>query len=117
MQDKQANFLDSGMRNSLTGNFLPYASNPDIGTIWENQVLRLLTDRYGIEEIRFWRTTEKKEVDFVLPMQNPPLAIEVKKNSVQAKLSKYKTFTNAYPEFVFDFFSLEPFTEELIRKF
>lgn len=110
-------FLDSGMRNSLTGNFLPYASNPNIGTIWENQVLRLLADKYGIEEIRFWRTTEKKEVDFVLPMQNPPLAFEVKKNSVQARASKYRTFTNAYPEFVFDFLCLEPFTEELIRIF
>lgn len=109
-------FYDSGMRNCLMNNFLPSISNPDMGTVWENQVFRILVDHYGAEDIHFWRTTDGKEVDFVLPMQNPPHAIEVKKSQAQAKLSKYKSFTNTYTDFQFSFYSLEPFNENLIRQ-
>lgn len=68
-----------------------------------------------MDEIRFWRTTDKKEVDFVLPMQNPPLAYEVKQNEHAADVGKYKTFREAYPEFLFRFLCLEPFSEEVLR--
>lgn len=108
-------FLDSGMRNVLLNNFQPLILSPDMGKTWENQAFRFLVDKYGVDEIRFWRTTDKKEVDFVLPMQNPPLAYEVKKNEHAADVSKYKTFREAYPEFVFRFLWLEPFSEDLLR--
>ena len=108
-------FLDSGMRNVLLNNFLPFILSPDIGKTWENQAFRFLVDKFGVDEIRFWRTTDKKEVDFVLPMQNPPLAYEVKRNEHAADSSKYKTFREAYPEFVFRFLWLEPFSEEVLR--
>lgn len=108
-------FLDPGMRHSLSGNFLPVYSNPDIGHVWENQVFRILADKYGIDELRFWRTTDKKEVDFVLPNLPEPLAYEVKENSNQAKESKYRTFMQAYPEFKFNFICLEPFDESMLR--
>ena len=108
-------FLDSGMRNVLLNNFQPFILSPDKGRTWENQAFRFLVDRYGVDEIRFWRTTDKKEVDFVLPMQNPPLAFEVKKSEHAADVSKYKTFREAYPEFLFRFLCLEPFSEEVLR--
>ena len=108
-------FLDSGMRNVLLNNFQPFILSPDKGRTWENQAFRFLVDRYGVDEIRFWRTTDKKEVDFVLPMQNPPLAYEVKRNEHAADVSKYKTFREAYPEFLFRFLCLEPFSEEVLR--
>lgn len=108
-------FLDLGMRNVLMNNFLPFPTNPAQGQIWENQVFRALVDRFGLEEIRFWRTTDKKEVDFVLPDLNPPAAVEVKKSSDAASLSKYKAFTTAYPEIQLLFACLEPFNEDLLR--
>ncbi len=108
-------FLDSGMRNVLLNNFQPLILSPDMGKTWENQAFRFLVDKYGADEIRFWRTTDKKEVDFVLPMQNPPLAYEVKRNEHAADVSKYKTFREAYPEFVFRFLWLEPFSEDVMR--
>ena len=108
-------FLDSGMRNVLLNNFQPFILSPDKGLTWESQAFRFLVDRYGVDEIRFWRTTDKKEVDFVLPMQNPPLAFEVKKSEHAADARKYKTFREAYPEFVFRFLCLEPFSEEVLR--
>lgn len=109
-------FMDLGMRNCLTNNFQPCTINPDMGAIWENQVFRILVDRYGIDAVRFWRTSDGREVDFVLPNQMPSLAIEVKKNQEQAKLSKYKSFTTAYPDFNFSFCCLEPFHEDLLRQ-
>jgi len=108
-------FLDSGMRNVLVNNFQPFITNPSQGQIWENQAFRILADKYGIEELRFWRTTDKKEVDFVLPMLTPPLAYEIKTSENAAKLSKYKTFTETYPEISFGFLTLNPFSEELIK--
>lgn len=108
-------FLDSGMRNVLLNNFQPYMLNPSPGQLWENQVFRLLVDKYGVDDIRFWRPSDKKEVDFVLPNSIPPLAFEVKKSQNQANLSKYKTFREAYPEFVFRFLTLEPFSENVLR--
>jgi len=108
-------FLDSGMRNSLMNNFLPFNINPDAGHVWENQVFRILVDGFGVESLRFWRTSDDKEVDFVIPDGNPPLAVEVKKNSHAAALSKYKTFTSSYPDIKLTFACLEPFGESLLR--
>ena len=108
-------FLDAGMRNVLLNNFQPYMLNPNPGQLWENQTFRMLVDRFGVDDIRFWRTTDQKEVDFVLPNSVPPLAFEVKKSKSQANLSKYKTFREAYPEFDFQFLTLEPFSEDLLR--
>lgn len=108
-------FLDSGMRNVLLNNFQPFILSPDKGKTWENQAFRILVDRYGVDEVRFWRTTDKKEVDFVLPMQSPPLAYEVKQNEHAADANKYKTFRETYPEFQFRFLCLEPFSENVLR--
>ena len=108
-------FLDSGMRNVLLNNFQPFILSPNKGQTWENYAFRMLVDKYGADEIRFWRTTNKKEVDFVLPMTTPPLAYEVKNNVHAADLSKYKTFREAYPDFQFRFFCLDPFTEDVLR--
>lgn len=109
-------FYDSGMRNCLMNNFMPCVTNPDVGAIWENQVFRLLLDHYGADAVRFWRTSDGKEVDFVLPDVLPPLAVEVKKSEAQARPGRYKSFVQAYPEFLFEFYSLLPFSESLLRK-
>ncbi len=108
-------FFDSGMRNVLLNSFHPYASEIGVGQMWENQVFRSLVDRYGVENIRFWRTTEGREVDFVMPDLEVPVAIEVKKSANAAKESKYKSFRDTYPEIQFRFVCLEPFTEDVVR--
>lgn len=107
--------LDSGMRNVLLNNFSPFVLNPDQGGIWENQVFRILADKYGMDNLRYWRTTDKKEVDFVLPDIIPAKAYEVKINKDSAIFSKYKTFTETYPDIQFSFFCLKPFDEALLK--
>lgn len=54
---------------------------------------------YREEEIKFWRTADQKEVDFVVntPIDDP-FALEVKFGSGNLNLKKYNKFTGAYPD-------------------
>lgn len=109
-------FLDLGLRNCLLMNFQSIKTRLDRGELWENAVFRSLSDRYGSEEIRFWRTADGKEVDFVLPNSDEPIALEVKLDEKSNHLSKYQLFTESYPSIPFRFINLNPWTEEILRK-
>ena len=39
----------------------------DCGELWEHVVLEALVAGHGIERVRFWRDTQRREVDFVIP--------------------------------------------------
>ncbi len=62
-------FVDNGIRNSLINNFNPPHLRDDMGMIWENYVAmeRLKKQKYSgiISNNYFWRTYDKKEVDWV----------------------------------------------------
>lgn len=109
-------FLDLGLRNCLLMNFQSITTRMDRGELWENAVFRSLADRYGSEEIRFWRTADGKEVDFVLADTEVPMALEVKLDEKSNHLSKYQLFTESYPSIPFRFINLNPWTEEVLRK-
>lgn len=108
-------FLDLGLRNCLLMNFQPIHIRADRGELWENAVFRNLVDQFGTEEIRFWRTADGKEVDFVLPGIEQPKAFEVKVDEKSNNLSKYKLFTENYPSIPFNFTNLYPWKESLLR--
>jgi len=109
--------LDSGMRNSLVNNFQPLAERMDKGMIWENRVFNLLCEKYNSDEIFFWRTADGNEVDFVLPNIENPQAIECKFDAAQENLSKYKKFTENYPDIPLAFWSMMPFDSDFFRKY
>lgn len=109
--------LDSGLRNCLLNNFQPVNQRLDKGELWEQTFFRLLVDKYAIDEIRFWRTADGKEIDFILPNQNPPLAIETKFDKEQLKIKKYRAFLNAYPAFNFSVAAIHPWSESFFRDF
>jgi predicted AAA+ superfamily ATPase len=108
-------FLDLGLRNCLLMNFQPIHLRADRGELWENAVFRNLVDQFGTEEIRFWRTADGKEVDFVLPGIEQPKAFEVKVDEKSNHPSKYKLFTENYPSIPFNFTNLYPWKESLLR--
>jgi len=108
-------FLDSGLRNILLNNFHPIQTRIDRGELWENAVFRGLADRFDPEELRFWRTADGKEVDFVLPEIDQPSAWEVKLDSKSNNLTKYQLFTESYPTIDFQFANLNSWSENLIR--
>jgi predicted AAA+ superfamily ATPase len=109
--------MDTGLRNSLLNNFTPVNQRLDKGELWEQAVFKLLADRFGTDGIRFWRTADGKEIDFVLPDQNPPLAIEAKFDERMAKIKKYQLFQDTYPNFKFQFSTMQPWTEDFFRSF
>lgn len=108
-------FLDLGLRNSLLNNFHPIHTRIDRGELWENAVFRGLADRFDPEELRFWRTADGKEVDFVLPEIDQPSAWEVKLDRKSNNSPKYQLFTESYPTIDFKFANLNPWSENLIR--
>lgn len=108
--------LDTGLRNCLINNFSPVNQRVDKGELWEQKVFRLVADRFGLNNIRFWRTADGKEVDFILPDENPPLAIEVKYDERMSKIKKYKLFLDTYPNFKFTFANLHPWSEDFFRR-
>ncbi len=110
-------FMDTGLRNSLLNNFQPISQRLDRGELWENAIFRALADKYEPEEIRFWRTADGKEVDFVLPEIDVPIALEAKFDGQLIKPAKYKLFQEAYPEIGFQFASFSPWSEEVIRRY
>ena len=73
-------FLDNGLRNAVAGGFAPLDERTDVGKLLENWVFGELHKRFPApSDIRFWRTTNGAEVDFVLePRPGRLVAIEVK---------------------------------------
>ncbi|WP_306413698.1 ATP-binding protein [Cecembia lonarensis] len=109
--------LDAGLRNSLLNNFTPIHQRLDKGEIWEQAVFRLVVDKFGLDGIRFWRTADGKEIDFVLPDEHPPIAIEAKFDERMAKHKKYQLFTDTYADFQFQFACMQPWSEDFFRKY
>lgn len=58
-------FLDTGLRNFIVKNFVPYTENRDKGLLLENFCFSELLKNWN-GTIYFWRTKEKAEVDFIL---------------------------------------------------
>lgn len=108
--------LDTGMRNSLLNNFRPLSLRADKGELWENMVYRLLIEKYGIDEINYWRTSAGNEVDFVIPRISEPKSIEAKYDKVHTNIRKYKLFTAAYPDIPLGFSWMSPGDENFFRR-
>ncbi|MCD6347136.1 MAG: ATP-binding protein [Bacteroidales bacterium] len=108
--------LDTGLRNCLLNNFQPIAIRTDKGELWENSVFRSLLEKYGSDEIHYWRTSAGNEVDFILPHIDEPKAIEVKYDINQIKGAKYKRFIESYPQLPFSFVWMQPFDEDFFQR-
>ncbi len=69
-------FMDLGFRNSVMENFSDFDNRDDRGKLAENFVFRELTSLNF--KIKYWRTTSKGEIDFVIEKENELIPIEVK---------------------------------------
>jgi predicted AAA+ superfamily ATPase len=69
-------FLDTGLRNSMLNSFAPLAEREDRGRLLENHVFIQLRSRF--EDLHFWRTTGKGEIDFILRDRDGVIPVEVK---------------------------------------
>lgn len=100
---KQTNkiyYFDSGIRNAILRDFRALDQRPDRGVLLESFVLHEIQKNLRVgQEIYYWRTREKDEVDFVLVQDRIPIAIEVKSKlqAVEVPIG-IKRFLQKYPE-------------------
>jgi predicted AAA+ superfamily ATPase len=72
-------FVDTGLRNIILRDFNNPDERVDTGALVENCVCcNLIKNLTPLEEIHFWRTLAKNEVDFVLVKDGKIKPVEVK---------------------------------------
>jgi uncharacterized protein len=72
-------FIDNGIRNLLHGGFGPLDARGDKGALMENLVFsELVKSLAPMDDLRFYRTRNGSEVDFVVRRRDRLVAIEVK---------------------------------------
>jgi len=86
-------FYDSGLMQML---WLKELQKQLLGPVFETSVFTELVKKYGAEKINFWRTADKKEIDFILRIKNEIRPIEVKMNTFQFKPKAVKYFLEKY---------------------
>ncbi len=93
-------FHDLGFRNILLNQFLPPDQRLDKGMLIENYAYTRLRNLYGNDQLRFWRTADGNEIDFI-HVRSPEKgeAIEIKFNEKGYNPAKYRKFLEAYPEY------------------
>jgi len=92
-------FMDTGLRNMVIRNFAQLEDRADSGTLAENGVFsNLFKNLAPLEELHFWRTLSKSEVDFVIVRGDQTTPIEVKYAAFRsAKIPKgIRHFTREY---------------------
>lgn len=97
-------FYDLGFRNSLLKNFDNINLRSDKWNFLENIYFRKFLFKYSLNNINFWRTQNKNEVDFII---NEKKAYEIKFNQKLIKPSKYELFRKNYPDFNLEFLTFD----------
>lgn len=99
-------FKDSGMRNIALNRLYSFNNREDQGQLLENYVFKRLSNIYDKDNIKYWRTTDNKEIDFVVTTSfKEGLAYEVKMKCPVSNLPSEKKFTENYPGYLFNVIS------------
>ncbi len=92
-------FYDNGIRNALINNFNPLSLRNDVGALWENFCIseRIKANAYSNKNVSsyFWRTYDKKEIDYIEETGGKITGYEMKYSEKQ-KLKVPKGFKEAY---------------------
>lgn len=92
-------FVDTGVRNAILNNFNTLDMQADRGEQFENFIFnQLFLSRNITAEIRFWKTRNGQEIDFILLEEDRITAYEVK-YGVSHK-NHFSAFQAAYPKSV-----------------
>jgi len=86
-------FYDSGLMQML---WLKSTQKEMIGTVFETSVFSELVKRYAKDSVYYWRTMDKKEIDFILRIKNDVFPIEVKLNFQGFNPAAIKYFMEKY---------------------
>ncbi len=107
---------DIGIRNALLRDFSSVNQRHDKGILFETFVFLSLQSRLKPNmELKFWRTKDGYEVDFILIKNRKPFPIEVKSQLTSIQIPKgLKHFLKRYPETTKAFVINEKLTETLM---
>lgn len=91
--------LDNGFRNSILNRLEAFEYRNDKVSLFEAYVFKRLSEIYDIDSIRYWRTTDQKEIDFVVSSDfRTGEAFEIKISGNKSITSGIKTFREYYSE-------------------
>jgi hypothetical protein len=97
-------FFDNGIRNALVNNFNPISLRQDIGSLWENFMIServKFNNNNNIDNnIYFWRTHDKKEIDYIEDRGGKLYAFEFKWKKDKTK--EPKIFLESYKNSEFE---------------
>ena len=103
-------FFDLGLRNFFLNDYNPIEKRIDKGAYLENIVFRnFLNQVKNPDKIKFWRTQDKNEVDFIVDKK----AFEVKFDKINFQEAKYKKFKEKYPEIELEVVDYESLINEI----
>lgn len=92
-------FYDNGIRNAIISNFNPIEKRNDLGALWENF---LVIERLKIQSYKkiysnnyFWRTWDKKEIDWIEEKKGNLYAFEFK--YTKPRKNNISDFKSIYP--------------------
>ncbi len=106
-------FFDFWLRNALIKDFTNLRERRDKWQIHENILWRELLFQYSIDDIRYRRTQQQNEVDFIIQEKK---AYEAKFTQNLIKESKYKLFREKYPQIDLQFITSDEIIETIIIK-
>lgn len=86
-------FYDSGLMQML---WLKNFQKEIIGNVFETSIFSELVKKYSKDSIGYWRTMDKKEIDFILKVKNEVLPMEVKINFEQFSQTAINYFKEKY---------------------
>lgn len=86
-------FYDTGILNMLWMKMLP---KEILGNIFETAVFSELLKKYKKENIHFWRTQNKQEIDFIIKYKQKIIPLEAKTDSSSFSNSSIKFFAEKY---------------------
>ena len=99
---------DNGMRNAMLNRFTAFHDREDKGELLENYVFRRFAEIHEPENIRYWRITDNKEIDFIISFDfRSGWAYEVKMDCRPRKRAGIFAFRELYPEFKFEMLTYE----------
>lgn len=86
-------FYDTGIMQML---WLKGLQKKIIGNVFETGIFAELVKKYGAGSVYYWRTKDKKEIDFILRIKNDVLPVEVKLSFEQFRPAAVNYFTEKY---------------------
>ena len=94
-------FMDNGVRNFFINNFNPHDMRQDSSFLFEGFVIsELIKSGILADQIKFWRTKNRQEVDLILDDggELKPVEIKFKKRLKSTDYKGLKSYQKAYPE-------------------